>query len=266
MANVLVVGSTRGLGLALVNYYSAQSSTTVYATARSSPPAESSRSTIKWLTGVDLTKSDCAKSLVSQLDKDTTFTTVFFTAGIFKLESLPLSTSDWDNEIATYVTSAIAPPFIISALLEGKHLATAPKDSDRGGAKIILLSSEAGSLTLNQAGGGGNYSHHASKSAVNMVGTQLRYDLEPHGIAIAMVHPSFMRTQMTKDVGFDVAYEQNEALTPEEAAGNLAKWTDDSFSMALTGQFWAPRGTRDIGSWKDVMGGEHIKEPVQLPW
>jgi NAD(P)-dependent dehydrogenase (short-subunit alcohol dehydrogenase family) len=265
MPNVLVVGGTRGLGLALVQHYSIQPSTTVYATARSSPPSESSKSNIKWLTGVDLTKSDCAKSLVSQLEAGTTLNTVFFTAGIFKLESIPLSTSDWDNEIATYVTSAIAPPFIISALLEGKHLATAPKSS-AGGAKIILLSSEAGSLTLNQAGGGGNYSHHASKSAVNMVGTQLRYDLEPHGIAIAMVHPSFMRTQMTKDVGFDEAYDQNEALTPEEAAENIAKWTDESFGKALTGQFWAPRGTRDIGSWKDVMGGEHIKAPVQLPW
>ena len=99
-----------------------------------------------------------------------------------------------------------------------------------------------------------------------MVGLQLKYDLEPHGIAIGMVHPSFMRTEMTKGVGFDVAWDENEALTPGQAAEMLGKWTDEEFGMEKTGQFWAPRGTRDIGSWKDVMGGEHVKGPVQLPW
>ena len=99
-----------------------------------------------------------------------------------------------------------------------------------------------------------------------MAGTMLRYDLEPSGIAVGMVHPSFMRTEMTKGVGFDVAWEENEALTPDESARIVCGWTDGEFGMEKTGQFWAPRGTRDIGSWKAVMGGEHVKGPVRLPW
>ncbi len=258
MRNVLVVGGTRGLGSALVHYHASKPSTTVYATSRKSAPADSP-SHIKWIPNIDLTQSSCGTSLASALS-GVQLSTIFITAGIFQLEPFDDPGPKWDIEVATYTTSAIAPPFIVSELFKADCL---PKNADT---KIILLSSEAGSLMLQQAGGGGNYAHHASKSALNMVGLQLKYDLEPHGIAIGMVHPSFMRTEMTKGVGFDIAWDENEALTPEQAAEMLGKWTDEEFGMSKTGEFWAPRGTRDIGSWKDVMGGEHIKGPVKLPW
>lgn len=256
MPNVLVVGATRGLGAALVKYYSEQPLTRVYATSRKDTPATPTN--VQWLTDIDLTKPDAGGKISSQLG-DVVISTMFITAGIFQLETI--DEPNWDAEVATYLTSAIAPPFILSAMLKGKNLAL---DANPPG-KLILVSSEAGSLTLNQAGGGGNYAHHASKSALNMVGTQLRYDLEPRGVAVAMVHPSFMRTGMTKGVGFDVAYEENDALTPEQAAEILARWTDKEFDLSKTGQFWAPRGTRDIGSWNAVMG-EHVQGPVKLPW
>lgn len=98
-----------------------------------------------------------------------------------------------------------------------------------------------------------------------MVGLQLHYDLKPHGIAVGMVHPSFMRTEMTRNVGFDSAWEENDALTPEVAAGLLARWTEGSFGLERAGEFWAVRGSRDIGSWRDVVG-EHVEGPVKLPW
>lgn len=89
--------------------------------------------------------------------------------------------------------------------------------------KIILVSSESGSITLrHESEGGGNYAHHASKSALNMVGKLLSLDLKEKGIAVGIVHvrispcshrqglavlilmqPGFMRTEMTKGVGFD---------------------------------------------------------------
>ena len=258
MRNVLVIGGTRGLGAALVAHYAKQPDTTVYATSRKDAP-EQKPANVHYLTDIDLTKPDCGKKITSQLS-DTIISIVYLTAGIFQLETL--EEPNWDVEVATYLTSAIAPPTILSELFKNKNLAIKANPPT----KVILLSSEAGSLTLQQAGGGGNYAHHGSKAAVNMVGSMLRYDLEPHGIAVGMVHPSFMRTEMTKDIGFDEAWERNEALTPEEAAELLADWTEKEFAMKKTGQFWAPRGTRDIGSWKDVMGGEHIKGPVQLPW
>lgn len=261
MPTILVVGGTRGLGAALVERYSTQPSTTVYATSRSANPPTTStltKSNVKWITSIDLTKSTCGTDLASHL-KDTPVSTVYITAGIFKLETF--DSPNWDTQVATYTTSAIAPIFIVSELFKSASLPKAASPPT----KIVLISSEAGSLTLSSAGGGGNYAHHASKSALNMAGLQLHYDLKEHGIAVCMIHPSFMRTEMTKGVGFDVAWEENDALTPEKAAELVGEWVEKSMSMERSGEFWAPRGSRDIGSWRDVMG-EHVQGPVKLPW
>ena len=57
------------------------------------------------------------------------------------------------------------------------------------GSKIILVSSESGSIKLrHESEGGGNYGHHASKSALNMVGKLLSLDLKEQGISVGIVH------------------------------------------------------------------------------
>ena len=189
---------------------------------------------------------------------DVKISTVVITAGVFIREEFDKGGPDWEAEIKTYHTSAIAPPFIVHSLSKAGILTK--------GSKIVLVSSEAGSIAL-RTSGGGDYAHHGSKAALNMVGKQLSYDLEPQGIAVGIVHPSFMRTEMTKGVGFDVAWDDMGALNPEEAADILGTWVDNELDMKKSGEFWAPRGTRDIGSWNDVYGKETQKEgPVQLPW
>ncbi len=97
---------------------------------------------------------------------------------------------------ANSTTSAIAVPFLIHALSTSSYLPS--------GSKVVLVSSESGSITLrHEKEGGGNYAHHASKSALNMVGKLLSLDLKASGVVISVVHPGFMRTEMTKGVGFD---------------------------------------------------------------
>lgn len=57
------------------------------------------------------------------------------------------------------------------------------------GGKIILVSSESGSIKLrHEKEGGGNYAHHASKAALNMVGKLLSLDLKEQGISVGIVH------------------------------------------------------------------------------
>jgi hypothetical protein len=56
-------------------------------------------------------------------------------------------------------------------------------------AKVVILTSEAGSVTLRTVGeGGGMYGHHGSKAAGNMIGHLLGYDLKERGVPIAMIH------------------------------------------------------------------------------
>lgn len=141
-----------------------------------------------------------------------------------------------------YTTSAIAPVFIVHRLFHANQLA-------RGGAKVVLVSSEAGSITLRHASeGGGNYAHHASKAALNMAGKLLSLDLASTNgggdVIISLVHPGFMRTDMTKGVGFDKYWDDGGAVLPDEAAASLVSWVAQ-LEARYSGEFWAPRGPRE---------------------
>jgi NAD(P)-dependent dehydrogenase (short-subunit alcohol dehydrogenase family) len=135
-----------------------------------------------------------------------------------------------------YKTSAISPPFIVHSLFRAKYLTK--------GSKVLLISSESGSIYLrHEKEGGGNYGHHASKSALNMVGKLLSLDLKDKGVIISILHPGFMRTEMTAGVGFDKYWDAGGAVTPDEAAQTLVQWAEH-LDISKTGQYWAPRGPR----------------------
>ncbi len=192
--NILIVGATRGLGASLRALYASSPSTQhVFATTRSDKKPDP-QARVSWLQNVDLTKSDVGDKLISQLPSSTKLSTVIISAGYFGLETF--DTPDWDKQVQMYTTSAIAPVFVVQKLAKSGFLGE--------GSKVILVSSESGSITLrHEKEGGGNYGHHASKTALNMVGKLLSLDLKPSGVAVGLIHPGFMRTEMTKGVGFD---------------------------------------------------------------
>ena len=72
----------------------------------------------------------------------------------------------------------------------------------------------------------------SSKTAVNMVGTNLRHDLEPKGIAVIILHPGYVRTDMTGGGG---------TVTPVESASGLIQRIDE-LSMESTGSFMHAEG------------------------
>lgn len=76
-----------------------------------------------------------------------------------------------------------------------------------------------------------------------MVTKLLSLDLKERGVAVASVHPGFMRTEMTKGVGFDKFWDEGGAVEPDVAAGSLVEWVE-GFGMEKTGGYWAPRGAR----------------------
>ena len=194
--NILILGATRGLGASLRKLYASKPSTkSVFATARASfPPESSTESRVSWIPNIDVSQPDVGQKLVSQLPPSTKISTAIISAGYFGFESF--DSPDWEKQIKMYTTSAIGPVFVVQNLVKAGVLGE--------GSKVILVSSESGSITLrHETEGGGNYGHHASKSALNMVGKLLSLDLKDKGVAVGLVHPGFMRTEMTKSVGFD---------------------------------------------------------------
>ncbi|KAF6795921.1 short chain dehydrogenase reductase family superfamily [Colletotrichum sojae] len=258
MSPVLIVGATRGLGASLAKQYAAKSGTTVYGTTRSSAGPDDSPAGVKWLPDVDLMDSNVGNHLVSLLGASKPLSALIITAGYFSTEDLSADKGpNWSEEQRMYTTSSIAPVFIVHALVHAGLL--------REHSKVVLVSSESGSITLrHEKEGGGNYAHHASKAALNMVGKLLSLDLKDKGVVVSIVHPGFMRTDMTKGVGFDKYWDDGGAVTPDEAAESLVSWTE-KLDMSKTGEYWAPRGPGDIGTAEAVLG-KGLSTPLHLPW
>lgn len=196
MPNVLIIGATRGLGLELAKQYQARGDV-VTGTARSDPPKVASAG-IKWVPNVDLSTESAGANLIKGLPRQN-IDLVIFTAGYFGKESF--DEPDFEKEVLMYKTSAIGPVFVVKCLIKECLL--------EKGAKIVIVSSESGSITLrHESEGGGNFGHHGSKAASNMVGKLLSLDLKEKGITVINVHPGFMRTEMTKSVGFDQFWDE----------------------------------------------------------
>lgn len=156
MPTVLIVGATRGLGLSLAKQY-ASSGNTVYGTARSGPPPQLSED-VKWIKNIDVSEEAAGASIANALPSGTKVDVLIITAGFFTLESF--DEPKFDDEVAMYKTCAIGPLFVVQRLVKEGRLGS--------GAKVFLLSSEAGSIALRgeKADGGGLYGHHASKAAL----------------------------------------------------------------------------------------------------
>jgi NAD(P)-dependent dehydrogenase (short-subunit alcohol dehydrogenase family) len=93
------------------------------------------------------------------------------------------------------------------------------------GSKIAIITSRMGSIADNTSGG--RYGYRMSKAAVNMAGRSLAHDLKGDGIAVTILHPGFVRTDMTGHTGL--------IDPPESAAGLIARI--DELTLENSGEF-----------------------------
>jgi NAD(P)-dependent dehydrogenase (short-subunit alcohol dehydrogenase family) len=100
----------------------------------------------------------------------------------------------------------------------------------KSGAKVAIVTSRMGSIADNTSGG--SYGYRMSKTAVNMAGVSLAHDLKDDGIAVLLVHPGYVRTEMTGGTGMIEAQ--------DAAAGILARI--DGLTLERSGTFWHQNG------------------------
>jgi short-subunit dehydrogenase len=177
MPSVLIIGASRGLGAELAKKYAEEEKSTVLATSRSEKTVPFKN--VRWITNIDVAKKDAGAKLAEACKSYGTVDIVIITAGYFATETF--DEPNWDEEVKMYTISAIGPVFLVHHLVKTGVVGK--------GAKIVFVSSESGSITLrHESEGGGNYGHHASKSALNMVGKLLSLDLKDKGVAVCVVH------------------------------------------------------------------------------
>jgi NAD(P)-dependent dehydrogenase (short-subunit alcohol dehydrogenase family) len=98
------------------------------------------------------------------------------------------------------------------------------------GAKIALITSRMGSIADNDSGG--SYGYRMSKAALNAAGMSLARDLHARGIAVAILHPGYVRTDMTGQSGL---------INADESVAGLLQRIDE-LDLNNTGTFWHTNG------------------------
>ena len=105
----------------------------------------------------------------------------------------------------------------------------------KSGSKVVLITSRMGSIDDNSSGS--HYGYRMSKAALNMAGKSLAIDLEPKGIALGIIHPGWVQTDMTGHTGhYSVSVAAKQII---ERINNL--------NLENTGSFWHSNG--DILPW-----------------
>lgn len=214
MATVLVTGSNRGIGLQLCTQFTARGDD-VIAVCRSAGD-DLSRLGVRIIENTDVSDDDSVKRLQDILGKQRVDILVNG-AGILRQDKL--GELDYDEMSEQFRVNALGPLRVTEALL----------DNLRKGSKVIIITSRLGSIEDNSSGG--YYGYRASKTAVNQIGTNLRHELLPRGIAVALLHPGLVATEMTGGQGID----------PGESARGLIQRIDE-LNLGNSGGFWHAEG------------------------
>ncbi len=215
MKHVLVTGANRGIGLELCRQLEAQGHK-VTAVCRNSSD-ELNALNVQVIESCDVTDPTSLKQLVQTLGEEKV-DLLINNAGI--LASNSLGDINYQTVLQQYQVNAMAPLMVTEALL--------PLLSVRS--KVAIVTSRMGSMADNDSGG--HYGYRMSKAAVNMVGTSLAVDLKPQGIAVALLHPGYVKTDMTGGQGF--------VDTSHSATGLLARI--DELNLDNSGSFWHADG------------------------
>lgn len=217
MTTTLIVGSNRGIGLEIARQCAARGEDVLAACRRSSPELDALD--VEVIEGADVATDAGIEALVAAVG-ERVIDRLWVIAGI--LGRVELEALDLDLIRRQFEVNALGPLRVVAALRE--RLCT--------GSRVALLTSRMGSIEDNTSGS--HYGYRMSKAALNMAGKSLAVDLAEHGVTVALLHPGYVRTDMTGGQGLIDA--------PESAAGLIARV--DELTTDTSGGFWHTSGER----------------------
>lgn len=216
---ILVVGASRGIGTRLVAQLAARGDS-VIATCRK-PTAGLAQQGVTVIDGIDVADPAAGARVLAALG-DRAIDDVIIVAGILERVSLDdVGTAAGQASVRRqFEVNALGPLMLAAAL--------APRLHD--GSRLAFLTSRMGSIADN--GSGGHYGYRMSKAALNMAGMSLARDLKDKGVAVALLHPGYVQTDMTGGHG---------QLTADESAALLIARLD-GMNAGNSGSFWHASG------------------------
>ena len=226
MQNILITGSNRGVGLALVNEYLGRGEFHVFAACRKPESADELQAVKSanpehiTIVQMDINSMvDISQAVVQISGQVEQLDILINNAGIFPRDpqNTVLGSLEYDDISHVVTTNSVAPVMVTQAFA---HLL---KQSDNG--RVVMVSSQMGSIT--RAGSSG-LSYRMSKASLNMATKVLSQMLHEDGITVITTHPGHVAT----DMGGASA-----PTTPAQSAKGLAT-VIENLSLSQSGQFF----------------------------
>lgn len=207
--HVVITGANRGIGLEFCRQAKDKGFEVTALCRNSSKDLDSLG--VRVVTGVEVTDPPDLK-MVKPIDW------LILNAGIWRDETL--DDLNFDTIREQFEVNSLGPLMVFQKL------------SDRlsEGSKVGLMSSLMGSMDNNTSGG--RYGYRVSKAALNCFGVSMAHDLKPRGIAVAILHPGYVATDMTNHKG---------TISTQESVSGLVP-VMERLSLENSGTFWNYRG------------------------
>jgi NAD(P)-dependent dehydrogenase (short-subunit alcohol dehydrogenase family) len=215
MATVLITGANRGIGLELCKLYGSRGDR-VLGVCRQSSPHLTATPGVEALEGIDVGDDGCIP-LLRKAVGDQMLDVVINNAGVLPVDSL--DQMDFAAARRAYDVNSLGPLRVTVALRANLQL----------GSRVAIVTSRVGSIADNSSGR--LYAYRMSKAAVNMAGVNLAHELRPAGVAVLLLHPGMVATDMTGGNG----------VSPVESARNLVDRID-GLTLELSGKFFHANG------------------------
>lgn len=220
MAQYLVTGANRGIGLALCHRLVSRGDAVVAACRQPSEALEALSVRIE--ADIDVTDPAAAHRLAERLD-GIALDVLINNAGINRDQKLgDIDENAVSAMIELYRVNSLGPLLVTQALLGNLGR----------GAKVAFITSRMGSIA--DSATGGSYGYRMSKAALNMAAVCLARDLASRDVAVAVLHPGYVRTDMTRRHG---------DVEPADAACRLLERID-GLDAASSGSFWHANGEK----------------------
>ncbi|MBT4763221.1 MAG: SDR family oxidoreductase [Bdellovibrionaceae bacterium] len=217
MKTVVIVGANRGIGLEFCRQYK-ELGNKVFGVCRTSSN-ELNQLNTNILEGIDVSTDACIDK-IHQIWPGDKIDILIHNAGMLLSDNY--ESSSGEEILKQFEVNTLGPYRIVKAF--EKFLGE--------GSKLGLVSSRVGSVTDNTSSD--NYGYRISKAALNMLGKNLSIDLKDKNILVAMLHPGYVKTKMTKFNGLIEA--------PEAVQGLIKRM--DKLSLENSGGFWHTNGEK----------------------
>ena len=213
MTTFLITGANRGIGHELCRQL--QVTGDVIAVCRSSSP-ELDRLKVQVEADIDISSEESVADLAKRL-QGVAIDVLINNAGMAQKNTL--DDLNFDSIRQQLEVNALGALRITQALLPNL----------RAGSKIALITSRMGSIADNTSGG--SYGYRMSKAALSMAGKSLSIDLQPRQIAVAILHPGMVSTDMTRHNG----------ISAEESVRGILQRIH-KLNLQNSGTFWHANG------------------------